>query len=235
MTTLQTLAIIPARGGSQRIPRKNIKPFLGKPIILYSIEAAKEAKIFLEIMVSTDDAEIADIAKKCGATVPFMRSPETADDHASLASVVKEALTRYAKRGIEFDAFCCILATAPLIRKEQLRNTFRVLEETQVSGIVPVVQFDFPPQRAFRITNDKLSMIWPEHRLTRSQDLEPHFHDAGMFYWCRTDTFQKVPTLYPQGALPLLLQAHEAQDIDTLDDWSLAELKYRLIHGSETE
>ena len=225
---MSNLAIITARGGSKRIPRKNIKEFCGKPIIYYSIKAALESGIFSEVMVSTDDQEIADYALQCGAKVPFMRSAATANDYATTAEVLLEVLAEYKIRGREFDISCCIYPTAPFITAEKLKISYKKLVEKQADSILPVVRFSFPPQRAFVIENSKLCYKWPENRNTRSQDLEPFFHDSGQFYMFSVSRFLETKSLIMENTLPYEVSELEVQDIDNIEDWKLAEIKYQI-------
>ncbi|MBR5798536.1 MAG: pseudaminic acid cytidylyltransferase [Lachnospiraceae bacterium] len=230
---MKRLAIITARGGSKRIPRKNIKEFCGKPIIAYSIEAALSAGIFDTVMVSTDDEEIAEIARGCGAEVPFLRSPETSGDFASTADVVDEVLTAYEERGEHFDAFCCIYPTAPFLTGARLSEAARLLEEQDADGVVPVVRFGFPPQRCVVMKDGFLEFKWPENRLARSQDLEPFYHDAGQFYYLKTDSFKEQRQMFPAKTVPLVLEELEVQDIDNEVDWKMAEVKFRILQEKE--
>ncbi|MGN1313701.1 MAG: pseudaminic acid cytidylyltransferase [Lachnospiraceae bacterium] len=226
----ENLAIITARGGSKRIPRKNIKEFCGKPILFYSIEAAIESKAFREIMVSTDDEEIAEYALQAGAKVPFMRSAKTADDHASTDEVILEVLQEYERLGKSFDAFCCIYPTAPFLTGERLREAMELLEKAD--SVMPVVPFSYPPQRGL-VINEKgcVERKYPEYANARSQDLEKIYHDCGQFYACRTAPFLMAKTTDVQNLIPLYLTEMEVQDIDTLQDWEMAELKYRKLHA----
>jgi len=220
---MKNLCIIPARGGSKRIPRKNIRDFLGKPIIAYSIEVALKSGLFEEVMVSTDDKEIAEVARKHGAKVPFMRSKKAADDFATLADVVDEVLAGYKKEAVMFDYICCILPTAPLITLENLKKGLNLLAQSTADSSKPLVRFSYPIQRAVRLLNGKTEMFYPEHKTTRSQDLEPAFHDAGQFYWMRFEN-----GLRGEKKLGFEVSETEAQDIDTIDDWKLAEMKFKL-------
>ena len=226
----RSVAIITARGGSKRIPRKNIKEFLGKPIIVYSIEAALTSGIFDEVMVSTDDEEIAEIAKKAGADIPFMRSDELANDYATTTDVIGEVLKSYKEIGKEFDYACCIYPTAPFVTAKCLREAVEMLENTQADSVIPVVHFGFPPQRGLVIREKQLMFKWPEHTFTRSQDLEPFYHDAGQFYCLNTKSFFEQRSLFMKNTLPLVRDEREVQDIDTMEDWVMAELKYRLLY-----
>ncbi len=223
------LAIITARGGSKRIPGKNIRNFCGKPILCYSIKAAQSAGVFDTIMVSTDDEAIAAIARKAGAEIPFYRSAETAGDYASTDDVIMEVLQAYRGRGEEFTSFCCIYPTAPFITGQRLRDAMALLEEAD--SVMPVVPFSYPPQRGLLIGQDGyVTRQFPEHALTRSQDLPRIYHDCGQFYACRTDAFFAAGTTDVERLVPLVLPELEVQDIDTLQDWALAELKYSFLH-----
>ena len=225
-----SIAIITARGGSKRIPRKNIKEFCGKPIIEYSIEAALQSGLFEEVMVSTDDAEIAKIAQAAGTQVPFMRSSANAGDYAGTDDVLMEVLLAYRELGREFDTFCCIYPTAPFVTAQKLQKAMGLLE--QADSVMPVVAFSFPPQRCM-ILNEagELRMKWPEHARTRSQDLEPYYHDCGQFYCCRTAPFMEYKTTDLPHMVPMIMSELEVQDIDNQDDWEIAELKYRKMTG----
>ena len=228
---MSIIAIIPARGGSKRIPKKNIRPFSGKPIITYSIEAALQSKRFDEVMVSTDSEEIADIARKYGAEVPFMRSAETSADFSPTSDVIREVLTEYRTRGQVFDRFACIYPTAPFITGEMLSEATEMLSGSV--AVVSVVRYGFPPQRAFVIRDEELRYLDPRYEKTRSQDLEPFFHDAGQFYFGHTDCFFEYLSLVPPKTTPFILDENEVQDIDTLSDWKIAELKYQALRGKE--
>lgn len=227
--TGKCLAVITARGGSKRIPRKNIKLFCGKPIIAYSIEAAQKSGVFDEIMVSTEDDEIAGIAKDLGAKVPFLRSAKNSDDMAMTHEVVLEVLQQYRELGMNFDTVCCIYPTAPFLRGEKLREGMELLEQTQADGVVPVVRFSFPPQRCFVIENGKVRYKWPENRLKRSQDLEAFYHDCGQFYLLRVQPFLAEETMILEHTVPVFMDDLEVQDIDTIEDWNIAEVKYKLL------
>jgi pseudaminic acid cytidylyltransferase len=222
---MKNLAIIPARGGSKRIPKKNIKDFFGKPIIAYSVEAAVKSQLFVEVMVSTDDQEIAQAAKEYGAKVPFMRSAKNANDTATLADVIDEVKQCYLKNNQKFDYICCILPTAPLITTENLKKGLKLLKENNADSIRPVVRFSYPIQRALRMTDGKIKMFYPEHKKSRSQDLESAFHDAGQFYWMRDET-----GLRGENNLGFEISPVQVQDIDTEEDWQIAEMKYKTIN-----
>lgn len=223
-TTTNNLCIIPARGGSKRIPRKNIKEFLGKPIIAYSIETAIKSGLFNEVMVSTDDDEIAEVAKKYGAKVPFFRSNEAANDYAPLKDVVNEVLVHYKSNQQAFDDVCCLLPTAPFITIAMLKDAQKLKQTKGYDSIRPIVRFSYPIQRALRFTKGNVGMFNPEHALTRSQDLEEAYHDAGMFYWC---SFKLGLEGSNKGAI--VISETQAQDIDTMEDWAIAEMKYKLF------
>lgn len=229
-----SIAIITARGGSKRIPRKNIREFCGKPIILYSIEAAQRSGLFDEIMVSTDDIEIAQIARKAGAQVPFMRSSESAGDYASTDDVLMEVLEAYRAQGREFDTFCCMYPTAPFVTEEKLKTARKMLEKAD--SVMPVVKFSFPPQRCMVMDGaGELCMKWPEYAKTRSQDLEPYYHDCGQFYFCRTDLFMEYRTTDLPHMAAMVISELEVQDIDNFDDWEIAELKYQKMISKRME
>ncbi len=229
---MSNLAIIPARGGSKRIPKKNIKYFLGQPIIAYSIIAAKESRLFDEVMVSTDDKEIAGVAKRIGAEVPFFRSMDNSNDFSTLADVLLEVLHVYSQHGKSFEKICCILPTAPLITSENIKLAYSVLSEKKVDSVCPVVEFSYPIYRALEINDENnLNMIWPEHRKTRSQDLKPAYHDSGSFYWVRTKALLREENLICQNSSMIILPETEVQDIDNEVDWKLAEMKFKLLNG----
>ena len=223
---MKSIAIITARGGSKRIPKKNIKEFCGKPILAYSIIAALESGLFEEVMVSTDNEEIADIAKSYGAQVPFLRSDNTSNDFSTTADVLNEVILNYERQNKFFDTFCCIYPTAPFITSSKLCQAMELLEKTGADSVMPVVKFSFPPQRAVVIQNGKITYQYPENAFVRSQDLMPIFHDCGQFYVCRTDKFKKYCTLITPNTVPFIMPEEEVQDIDNLTDWELAEIKY---------
>lgn len=232
---MKTLAMITARGGSKRIPRKNVMPFCGEPIITYSIKAALESGIFDEVMVSTDDEEIAGIARAAGAKVPFMRSEETSNDFATTNDVIMEVLKEYEKRGQKFDLACCIYPTAPFVTAGKLRLAEAKLSESDADTLIPVVRFSYPPQRALVNEEGFLRFRMPEYLESRSQDLESWYHDAGQFYFFRTDRFAVNRKLMVGKILPLEVDEVEVQDIDTLTDWRLAELKYKMMMKDDTD
>ncbi|PTS95979.1 pseudaminic acid cytidylyltransferase [Pedobacter sp. HMWF019] len=225
----KSIAIITARGGSKRIPRKNIKDFLGSPIIKYSIDAALNAGCFDEVMVSTDDEEIASIAKALGASVPFMRTSNNSNDFATTADVISEVLDAYKALGEEFEYSCCIYPTAPFVTSEKLKTAFKKLKESEADSLVPVVSFGFPILRSFKIEEGRVKMNWPEHMNTRSQDLPPAYHDCGQFYFVRTSAFLERKKLFSDYTLPYEMPESEVQDIDTEEDWKVAEIKYTFL------
>lgn len=228
---MNAVAIITARGGSKRIPNKNRKEFLGKPILCYSIEAALDSGLFEEVMVSTDDEEIAVIAREAGASVPFMRSAEAADDFATTDEVLLEVLAEYGKRGRNFEYMACIYPTAPFVTAEKLRNAFQILKEQNASAVMPVVRFSFPPQRGMAVRDGRLVYCYPENALKRSQDLEAVYHDCGQFYLYRTEVFRACKGDPQDGYVPMVMPETEVQDIDNPEDWEIAELKYRRMEG----
>lgn len=230
---MSSVAIITARGGSKRIPKKNIRDFLGKPIIAYSISAALKSGIFDEVMVSTDSEEIAEVAKKFGAQVPFMRSEKNSDDYATTADVLYEVLNAYGKRGKFFDLMCCIYPTAPFVTSKKLIDAVTYLKENGCDALTPVVKFSYPPQRGFVVVDGFLQYKWRENINKRSQDLEPLYHDAGQFYIYDVHAFlNDYESQIGGGSLrtiPMLIDELEVQDIDNLSDWELAETKYSIL------
>ncbi len=227
---MKRLAIITARGGSKRIPRKNIKEFCGKPILAYSIEAAIASGMFDTVMVSTDDEEIAEIAKRYGAQVPFYRSEATSNDYATTNDVILEVLDEYEKRGEKFELACCIYPTAPFITGAKLKDAVAKLEASDADTLIPVVAFSYPPQRALVIEDDSLVFKYPEYLDSRSQDLQSHYHDVGQFYMFRTERFRVNKKLMVGKILPLVVSELEVQDIDNETDWKIAEMKYGLMN-----
>lgn len=227
---MKNLCIIPARGGSKRIPRKNIKPFMGKSIMAYSIEAALDSCIFDEVMVSTDDIEFADVAKKYGASVPFLRSESTANDYATTVDVLLEVIETYKQRGVFFDTICCLYSTAPFVTSERLKEAYSKLSD-KVDACFTMVEYSYPIQRSLRINEAGLvEMKYPEHLKSRTQDLEKVYHDAGQFYFVKTNTLIEEKSVWCKHTAPLVLSELEVQDLDTLTDWQLAEMKYELLH-----
>ena len=223
------IAIIPARGGSKRIPRKNIKMFLGKPIIAYSIEAAIGSKLFNEVMVSTDDEEIASIAQQYGARIPFMRSSTTSNDYASTQDVLIEVLSKYEKSGQYFDYACCIYPTAVFVTAKKLQEALNLLEQKKYYSIFPVMQFSYPIWRSLKNENGKFSMNYPEYLDTRSQDLPIAYHDAGQFYFFMPEVLFKEGSLFTSNSGGIIINELEGQDIDNVIDWTIAEMKYKLL------
>ena len=230
---MKSIAIITARGGSKRIPRKNIKEFCGKPILAYSIEAALASECFDTVMVSTDDEEIAEIARKYGAQVPFIRSEATANDYATTADVLLEVLAKYEEQGEVFERACCIYPTAPFLTAGRLSEAMTLLEDKQADSVLPIVRFSFPPQRCVVIKDGFLQPKWPECMSMRSQDLEPFYHDVGQFYCFKVSSFLTRKNLVMEKTVPLEMSEVEVQDIDTPSDWQMAEIKYRLIRGEK--
>ncbi len=232
---MSSIAIITARGGSKRIPGKNIRSFCGRPIIAYSIEAASGAEIYSEVMVSTDSEEIAETAVKYGASVPFMRSAETSGDHATTRDVLMEVLSEYKKRGRSFDDMTCIYPTAPFVTAEKLRAAMKLFRESRSSLLIPVVQFSYPPQRAYIIEDGKLRFKWEEYRYARSQDTEPFYHEAGQFYCYNISDYLAADGTIRENIVPFILPESEVQDIDTEEDWKLAELKFELMRRKNAD
>lgn len=222
-----SLAIIPARGGSKRIPRKNIRPFRGKPMLGWPVEAALGSGLFDEVMVSTDDDEIAETARALGAEVPFLRSAKASDDHATTADVLQEVLGAYAGQGRDFPLACCLYPTAPFVTPEDLRAGRETLLAGGFDTVLPVARFSFPIWRALsRDGAGRVRFAFPDHALARSQDLPEAYHDAGQWYWFRTAPFLASGTLLGANTGSLCLPMIRVQDIDTEEDWALAELKH---------
>jgi pseudaminic acid cytidylyltransferase len=226
------IAVIPARGGSKRIPRKNIKLFRGRPMIEYSIEAARQSSVFDAILCSTDDPTIAAAARAAGAQTPFTRPPELADDHTPTAPVLMHALRWCLDAGWPVKYLCCIYATAPFVRATDLLRGLDILRDSGVSSAFSVTTFPFPIFRALKLTPEgRLAMFWPEHELTRSQDLPEAYHDAGQFYWLRTAPFLETSQVYTADARPVILPRHRVQDIDTPEDWERAEHMHQALES----
>lgn len=228
------LAVIPARGGSKRIPKKNIKIFCGKPIIVWSIEAALKSGCFDRVIVSTDDEEIAAISKKNGAEVPFMRPAELSDDYSSSSSVITHAINWYQSKNVTYDATCCIYATAPFLNSEDILKSFNLLQLSGSDYIFSATSYPYPIQRALRINDSgKLQMFQPKAYISRSQDLEIAYHDAGQFYWGKSEAWLNNRPIFSENSSMYLLSRDRVQDIDTIDDWKVAELMFQLINRKE--
>jgi pseudaminic acid cytidylyltransferase len=225
------IAVIPARGGSKRIPRKNIRLFCGKPIMAYSIAAAQQTGLFDQIVVSTDDEEIASVARACGATTPFMRPRAIADDFTGTSVVVKHAISWFNGQGHDITHACCIYATAPLMQARFIQDGYDTLARSDAAFAFSVTSYAFPIQRALRLTADgRVDAMYPEHRMTRSQDLEPAYHDGAQFYWGTARAFLEDAPLFSSQSAGVVLPRFLVQDIDTLEDWEQAELMYRIIN-----
>ena len=213
------LAIIPARGGSKRIPRKNIKLFCGKPMVAWSIEAALQSGCFDQVIVSTDDAEIAEVARQHGAAVPFTRPAELSDDHTGTIPVIRHAIEWFNAQGKAMKHVCCLYATAPFVRTEDIQRGLKILNELECDYVFSATSYAFPIQRAIRLTaGDRIEMFNPEHFNTRSQDLEDAYHDAGQFYWGRANSWLEGKAIFSPASSPVLLPRYRVQDIDTLED-----------------
>lgn len=224
------IAIIPARGGSKRIPRKNIKLFHGKPMIAYSIEAAIESGCFDKVIVSTDDNEIAEVAKLYGAEVPFMRPQNIADDYATTMDVIQHAVQWCEQQKLPITYACCLYATAPFVRAEDLKKGWKIVQQPDVKYAFSATTFPFPIQRAIKISNDgNVSMFSPEYELTRSQDLEESYHDAGQFYWGEAAAFKQKLAIFDKHSRCVLLPRKQVQDIDTAEDWEFAEVLFSML------
>lgn len=224
------ICVIPARGGSKRIPRKNIKLFNGKPIIAYSIDAALKSDCFDHVIVSTDDKEIAVVAKSYGAEVPFIRPTELSNDHAGTMPVIKHAIEWFEQNQAPLTEVCCVYATAPFVSTKTIQEAYQKFQKSQSDYCFTVTSFPFPVQRAVKITKqNRLEMFYPQHFSTRSQDFEEAYHDAGQFYWGKAEAFRAMKPLFSELASPYLLLRHLVQDIDTLEDWKRAELMHKVL------
>ncbi len=229
---MNNLAIIPARGGSKRIPRKNIKSFLGKPILSYSIEKAYKSGLFDEVMVSTDDQDIGRLSIEYGAKVPFYRSLVNANDTANTLSVIKEVISNYKTQQMkQFNFVCCIYPTAPLMQVHHLKKGYELLTHRNFYSVIPVIEFSYPVWRGFEIVeNGVIKMLWPDFKNSRSQDLKIVYHDAGQWYWLNMSYIND--SIFTLNTGTVILSENEAQDIDNEDDWRLAELKFKLMNNN---
>ena len=229
------IAIIPARGGSKRIPKKNIKDFFGKPLIAYSIEIALALNLFDKVIVTTDDEEIAKISKKYGAEVPFIRPPELSDDFTGTGDVINHAISYLENQGEYYEYICTIYATAPLLQKKYLIQGYEQLKSSSAINSFSATTMPFPIQRTFKIDeNERCEMFTPEHYMTRSQDLEEAYQDAGQFYWTKVNE-ESSEIMFGKDSIPIILPRHLVQDIDTLEDWKRAEIMYRVIEEMKNE
>lgn len=226
---MSAVAIILARGGSKRIPRKNVRPFMGQPVLQFPIKAALESGCFDEVMVSTDDDEIAAVSIAAGAVTPFRRSEKNSGDHSSTASALLEVIQQYREVGREFDYVCGMYAATPLVTARHVQDGWNLLRSNEkAETVLPVVRFGYPIQRAFCVRDGLLKLVAPEHELTRSQDLPPAYHDVGQWYWMRTAAFERSGKIFSDYCMPLVLSELDVQDIDNEDDWQLAEAKAHL-------
>jgi pseudaminic acid cytidylyltransferase len=226
------LAVLPARGASQRIPRKNIRPFCGKPIIAWSIETALNSACFDRVIVSTDDAEIADVARSCGAEVPFVRPAALADHHTATMPVVRHAIEVLSAQGEAPTLVCCLYATAPFVTSVDLREGLRLVQQPGYEFAFPVVRYAHPIERSLRLDAEgHVHMLDPQRFATRSQDLPATYHDAGQFYWGRSEAWLSAERIFSPTAAALILPAHRVQDIDTFEDWQRAELMFRAMQA----
>ena len=227
------ICVIPARGGSKRIPRKNIKNFFGQPMIAYSIKAALKSECFDQVIVSTDDAEIAEVAKSFGASVPFVRPDELANDYAGTVPVIKHAIVWFDGQGQSPSEVCCLYATAPFVQADAIRKAYKQMKQEQAEYCFTATSFAFPIQRAIKVTaENRIEMFYPEHLETRSQDLEESYHDAGQFYWGKAEAFKQKKPLFSKNSTPYILPRQLVQDIDTPEDWKRAELMYQVLKKS---
>ncbi|MBT2786011.1 MULTISPECIES: pseudaminic acid cytidylyltransferase [unclassified Halomonas] len=232
---MSRVAIIPARGGSKRIPRKNVTKFCGKPMIAWSIEAAKASGCFDKIIVSTDDHDIADVAEQWGAEAPFLRPSDLADDYTGTLPVIRHAVQWLTNHEVKVDYACCVYATAPFVTSKDLLRGWELIHQSGASFVFSVTSYAFPIQRAIRITeNGRVAMFNPEHSQTRSQDLEEAWHDAGQFYWGTADAWLEEKPIFGEDSLPVKLPRHRVQDIDTSEDWTRAEWLFKAMRA-ETE
>lgn len=228
----KSIAIITARGGSKRIPRKNIKPFFGKPIIAYSIEAALQSGVFDEVMVSTDDPEIAAVARNFGATVPVMRSEKNSDDTSTTVDVLMEVLDWYESQGQFFESACCLYPTAPFVTSDRLQQAKELLYNSGADTVLPITAFSFPVLKSFKKSaDDKVSFMWDEYRNFHSQDLPKAFHDSGQFYFFKTAAFREQRKLFTENTVGLEIPETEVQDINDELDWKLAEIKFSFLQS----
>lgn len=233
---MRKLAVIPARGGSKRIPDKNIRLFKGKPIIQYSIEVALKCKLFDEVIVSTEDKRIAEIAQQLGATVPFYRSEEAAGDKSTLAEVMIDVMDSYKNIGKEFDYYCCIFATAPFITSERLTEAFHKMIDGSYDSVLPLIRYPVPIQQAFKLdpnNNNRVEMFFDDQYGIMTQDFVPSYYDAGQFYWMRPESVKEKKRISCDNTGAIILSELEAHDIDTEDDWKIAEQKYFHLHSNE--
>jgi pseudaminic acid cytidylyltransferase len=230
------ICVIPARGGSKRIPRKNIKKFNGKPIIAYSIEAALGSSSIDQVIVSTDDEEISKVAKEYGAQVPFVRPEELSNDHAVTNPVIAHAIKWMEDRGSCINSVCCLYATAPFVQANIITDAYEQFREAEADFCFSVTSFPFPIQRAIKIIqNNKIDMFYPEHLNTRSQDLEEAYHDAGQFYWGTKQSFDSDASILSETVVPYILPRHLVQDIDTVEDWIRAEMMYKVFQQTNKQ
>ena len=227
------LCVIPARGGSKRIPRKNIKSFCGQVMISNSIKAALDSQCFDQIIVSTDDTEIAEVAKSFGASTPFMRPDELANDYAGTVPVIKHAIEWFDDQGQPPSEVCCLYATAPFVTSSAIRKAYKQMQNTRADYCFTATSFAFPIQRAIKVAaNNRVEMFYPDYLKTRSQDLEESYHDAGQFYWGKAQAFKQQKSLFSKSATPYILPRYLVQDIDTPEDWRRAELMYQILKKS---
>ena len=228
---MKSICIIPARGGSKRIPRKNIKEFCGKPIIAYSIQAALGTGIFDEVMVSTDNEEIVEIAKSFGASVPFLRSDDTSNDYATTEDVLKEVLKKYKEMGHRFDYCCCLYATAPFVTSNILTSAFSSVNGSEYNSVVPIVRYSHPVQRAFVVKDNFLEYKNPEYMTARTQDLQVMYHDSGQFYIFNVPIFLETGVVITDRTYGIEIRESQVRDIDSFEDWKIAEVLYKCINS----
>lgn len=226
------IAVIVARGGSKRIPRKNLRQFAGKPLLAHPISFALQSQLFEHVVVSTDDAEIASVAQQWGAKVPFIRPADLSDDHAIIDSVLMHALSESEKVFGPIDEACCLFPSAPFFSDEDFRIALETMTAHAATSSFPIVKYDFPIEQAFKLDGAHPRPVWPDKMMSRSQDLASYFHDAGLFYWVHVDRFKKSGAIFAEDSVAIVIPAERCQDINTESDWLLAEMKYRILSSA---
>lgn len=229
----KSVAVIPARGGSKRIPRKNVRNFCGQPMISYSVKSALCSGCFDRVIVSTDDEEIAEAAVRYGAEVPFLRSKKNSDDFAGIAEVMIEVLQKLEEGGEFYENLCSILPTSPLLSPQKINESCKIFIDGGYNALIPVVRFGYPIQRSLQINDGLVSMVWEENYSKRSQDLEPRYHDSGQFCWIKTEVLKNEKKFFVPNSYGLVLSELEVQDIDTEEDWKIAEFKYKILNSPD--
>lgn len=233
MKSKKTVAIITARGGSKRIPKKNIKLFAGRPLLEYSISAALDSQLFSRVIVSTDDDEIKKLALSAGAEVPFIRSDKNSNDFSTTSDVLLEVIEELGSRGESYEYMCCLYPTAPFLTAEKVKESFSTLLDNKATSVAFVSEFSNAPQRSLVVKNNRVVFKYPQYITTRSQDLEKEYYDCGQLYWLNVEAFKESKSIYTSNTFPFFVSTLESQDIDTIDDWEIAELKYSLMKKRE--